>query len=94
MITFEGIKNGSNLKLNDISSEEYREYEFFDSKGNQTVRIENPLGLNVSKTGGHRVVDAHGVCHYVPGGWKHLSWKAKEGSTTFGDVRNLNDRPN
>ena len=75
-LRFEDIVNGSTLTLNDISSEKWREYEF---EGKKVVHIDNPVGLNVSKTGGHRVVDGDGVCHYVPKGWFHLSWKAKPG---------------
>ena len=73
---FKDIINGSSLKLNDISSEEWREYEFEENK---KVRIENPLGINVSKSGGHRVIDAGGITHYVPKGWFHISWKPKDG---------------
>ena len=72
---FEDIYNQSDLTLNDISSEDWREYDF----GSQAVRIVKPLALNVSKAGGHRVIDAEGVSHYVPKGWIHLSWKSKEG---------------
>ena len=42
---FAEIRNQSNLTLNDISSEEWREYEF----ENKVIRIEKPLALNVSK---------------------------------------------
>ena len=72
---FDEIKNESNLKLNDISSESWREYDF----GDHQVHIDSPLALNVSKAGGHRVIDAEEVSHYVPKGWIHLSWMAKDG---------------
>ena len=73
-MNFQDIINGSNLTLNDISSEKWREYEF----DNKIIHIDRPLALNVSKNG-HRVVDDEGVVHYIPKGWVHLSWKAKDG---------------
>jgi hypothetical protein len=72
--------NNSGLDFVDISSEAYREYVFSDSL---IIKINQPLRLNVSKTGGHRVFDADGVSHYVNSGWKHLRWKAKPGQPNF-----------
>lgn len=63
----------------DISSELYREYRF---NNENTVRIENPLKLKVSG-GGHRVLDGQGISHYIPKGWFHLSWKARDGQPAF-----------
>jgi hypothetical protein len=63
----------SELKFKDISTEDFREYEFPD----MTIRIENPKQLNVSKSGGHRVIDGNGESHYVPSGWRRLHWKAE-----------------
>lgn len=63
----------------DISSEEYRAYEFGTDK---IVRIENPLKLKLSAAG-HRVLDGQGISHYIPKGWHHLSWKAKDGFPAF-----------
>ncbi len=63
----------------DISSEVYREYNFGEGK---VARIENPFRLKVSG-GGHRVLDAQGVSHYIPKGWHHLSWQAREGEPAF-----------
>ena len=58
----------------DISSEEYREYVF---PGEETVRIEKPQKLNVSDSGGHRLLDGAGESHYIPNGWIHLRWKGE-----------------
>lgn len=77
---FSEIRNSSTLKFNDISSEEWREYVFSDTL---IVRINGPLGLNVSKAGGHRLVDSDGSSHYIPRGWKHLRWRVKEGEPHF-----------
>jgi hypothetical protein len=45
--------------------------------------MDNPLYLNVSKSGGHRLYSADGVSHYIPARWIHLRWKAKEDSANF-----------
>lgn len=63
-----------------ITSELYRVYRF--ANGSE-VRINEPIKINVSKTGGHRILDNEGVSHYVPFGWIHLSWKAKQGEPEF-----------
>jgi hypothetical protein len=74
------FKNESGLKFVDISSEKYREYVFSIDK---SVVIAEPLMLNVSSSGGHRVFDAKGVSHYIPKGWHHLKWEAKVGFPNF-----------
>lgn len=74
------FKNASDLEFTDISSELWREYRFL---GEETVRIEAPLKLNVSASGGHRIFDAAGVSHYIPAGWIHLMWMAKAGAANF-----------
>lgn len=73
------FKNESGLEFVDISSEEYREYIFTG----KTIRIDLPLKLNVSTSGGHRVFDAFGISHYIPTGWLHLQWRVKEGAPNF-----------
>lgn len=78
--TYETFRNGTSLNFVDISSEKWREYERPDKT---KVRIENPVALNVSKSGGHRIFDASGVSHYIPSGWIHLSWNVKPGQPHF-----------
>lgn len=56
---------------NDISTNEYREYIFPDGF---IVRIDCPMKLNVSESGGHRILDADGMSWYVPSGWRALRW--------------------
>lgn len=68
------------LEFNDLSDEQYRVYEW---AGFVTIRINEPLKLNVSESGGHRVLDKEGVSHYIPKGWIHLYWKVKEGRHPF-----------
>ncbi len=72
--------NTSVHQFSDISSEVYRVYEFESGKA---VRIDGPLKLNVSPSGGHRVFDASGTSHYIPKGWVHLRWETKEGRPHF-----------
>lgn len=72
--------NESGLTFVDISSEEWREYRYPDGG---SVRIDAPTKLHVSKAGGHRIFDNQGVSHYVNSGWRHLSWKAREGQPHF-----------
>lgn len=74
------FKNESGLEFTDISSESFRVYEFSNGK---EVRIDEPLRLNVSSSGGHRLFDASGTSHYVPKGWIHLRWKVKPGCPNF-----------
>lgn len=71
--------NKTDLQFSDISSEEYREYTF---PGGDSVRINGPQMLHVSDNG-HRIYDIAGQSHYVPLGWIHLEWKAKEGRPHF-----------
>jgi hypothetical protein len=72
------FKNDSGLEFLDISSEEWREY-VFETK---TIRIHAPQQLHVSKNG-HRLFDDAGVSHYVPNGWVHLHWRARDGKPNF-----------
>lgn len=72
--------NMSEHDFTDIDSEEYRTYEWPDGK---SVTIKEPLKLSVSKSGGHRLYDAEGVSHYIPAGWIHLSWRARNGQPNF-----------
>ena len=46
-------------------------------------RIEAPQKINVSASGGHRVLDAAGLSHYIPPRWIELTWKVKEGHEPF-----------
>ena len=65
----------SDLLERDISTEEYREYEFSDGK---VYRINGPVTL-FTRVGGttHRVVDSQGVAHCIPFpfGSTVLRWK-------------------
>lgn len=60
------------MRQEDISVEAWREYVFATGP---VYRIDNPKTLYL-KDGGtaHRVMDANGVAHYVPAGWRVLRW--------------------
>ena len=58
----------------DISTESWREYVF--PKG-ETVVISEPQWLNISSSGGHRIIDSNGHSHYIPCKWIHLHWQVK-----------------
>jgi hypothetical protein len=72
--------NTSENSFTDISSEKYRVYDFGQYK---LVRIDSPLQLSVSSSGGHRILDAQGISHYIPSGWIHLRWEAKANQPHF-----------
>lgn len=88
--------NNSNNQFVEISSEEYRQYIFpgtpvvkhsddaiaYPPSHTDLVMIFEPLYLSVSP-GGHRILDAKGISHFIPKGWIHLKWKAKEGKPHF-----------
>lgn len=73
------FNNQSGLDFADISSEEYRVYHFPHGE----LRLNSPERIHVSASGGHRIFTADGVSHYIPPGWFHLEWKAREGEPHF-----------
>jgi len=71
-----GVSNMDNLQEFDLSTEEWREYDF----DGRIYRILNPTKLFLRPGGTtHRVVDVAGVTHCVPAPGHHgcvLRWKA------------------
>lgn len=68
----EKIKNVTkDLEWKNISHETYRVYIFPDGK----IKIKKPVKLNVSESGGHRILDNKNVSHYIPYKWIHLYWE-------------------
>lgn len=75
------LKNESDNKFFDVSTEEFRIYEF---PNKEIVKIYEPVAVSVNKeSGSHRILDNNGISHYIPSGWIHLFWKAKEGKPHF-----------
>lgn len=70
---------GFKMKFHDISNEVKRVYQFAAAD----VIIDNPVKINVSASGGHRVLDQAGISHYIPTGWYHLYWEVKPGTEVF-----------
>ena len=68
------------MEWKSLEDEIYREYRF---PGNEYVRIDFPVKLNVSASEGHRILDSAGKSHYVHSGWIHLVWQVKEGRDPF-----------
>jgi hypothetical protein len=68
------------MEFKDISDEVHRTYEF---PGGDIVTIIDPIKINVSKSGGHRILDAAGTSHYIPPKWIHLKWTVKGDSPAF-----------
>jgi hypothetical protein len=68
------------MKFDSLEDEFSRSYVF---PNKEIVTIYAPVMLNVSESGGHRVLDNDGVSHYIPSGWIHLYWKVKKGTDPF-----------
>jgi|GEM_PF-2525552 len=73
--------NESGLDFKNISSERYRQYVF---PNGENLIINQPLYLNVSPSGGHRLFDNFGNSYYVQPqeGW-YIKWQAKFGLPNF-----------
>jgi hypothetical protein len=63
-IKFEDIR--SPLPFKNISGEVYREYVY---ESGARYRVEDPIGLHVSASGGHRIITSDGLSVYVMAGW-------------------------
>ena len=73
------IKYRSPLEFKDISGIEYRTYIF----DNKEVIIKNPQWLNISESGGHRIIDGDGKCFYIPPKWLAIYWEVPEDREHF-----------
>jgi len=62
------------LLWKNIDHELYRTYVFKDNK----ITIHCPVLINVSKSGGHRILDSNNVSHYIPYKWIHLFWETTD----------------
>lgn len=66
------------LEWKKIEHENYRTYIFVRDGHTYEVTIFRPVLLNVSKSGGHRILDAENRSHYIPSGWIHLYWNTDD----------------
>jgi hypothetical protein len=78
--SLEGFLNVSGLDFIDISSELYRVYNY---PNGVEVTVYEPLLLNVSLSGGHRLYDLSGTSHYIVPGFVHVYWVAREEEPNF-----------
>jgi hypothetical protein len=83
MLTFNDLITTTDLEFTDISSEEWRAYSYLSGEDIVGLRINKPLALHVSKSGGHRVIDDRGICYYISPKWVSIIWKPKEGQPHF-----------
>ena len=63
------------LEWKNIDHEVYRSYVF---PNGSRITIAFPNKLNVSKSGGHRILDINNRAHYIPTGWIHLFWETND----------------
>ena len=78
---FKDLRNESGLEFTDISVEEKRVYY---KNGSVVLVVNNPIALNVSSSGGHRILDGEFTCHYLkPEAWDRITWLVKIGLPHF-----------
>ncbi|QGZ14241.1 hypothetical protein PP940_gp172 [Rhizobium phage RL2RES] len=75
-ITFDEIRVPESMDFSSLESEDCRVYTYNDDF---EFLIESPIALHVRESGAHTVIDAYGLVHYVPAGWRVLSWDPKPG---------------
>jgi hypothetical protein len=64
--------------------DDWREYDYVVDGKVVTFRVVNPRHLNVHpQHGAHRLLDANGVAHYMPGNFTALRWKVAPGTPHF-----------
>ena len=71
--------NTSGYEFRDISNEKVREYHFMD----RILRIDEPLALYISESGGQRIVSKRGRCLYIPKGFLWIEWRVYDGKPHF-----------
>lgn len=76
----EELTDNKDLTFKDISDEQYRIYYF---RGGEKVEIWEPLAINVSASGGHRIYTSGYKSYYIPSGWICLTWVVKPGKKPF-----------
>ena len=75
------LRNDTDHKFVDISSELWREYTFVSGA---KVRIGEPAYLSVSPdNGGARILTMDGRCVYIPYGWVAIEWQVREDAPHF-----------
>jgi len=70
-------KEIAGMQFSDVSAEEYRIYTF---PGGEKIRVDTPQYLNVSKSGGHRIIVSENSTVYIPAGWLSVQWVNRPGT--------------
>ena len=78
-ISFANIKNDSDRKISDISSEATREYTYQHGREPMTITIISPIGLSVSGSG-HYIFAGDGSVSFMPNGFVMVKWTPREGA--------------
>lgn len=65
------ITTNESLKFSDLSNERFRTYIF---ENGDALRLDEPLALNVSASGGHRVALKDGRSYYISPKWIAIEW--------------------
>ena len=76
----DGFINESDNWFLEISSELFRTYVYPDGT---EIKIDDPLFLSVSDSGGHRLFDLGGLSHYIVPGFVQIYWTARDGEPNF-----------
>lgn len=79
-MTFEDLRNQTDLQFTDISSELHRNYVYANG---EALRVEQPVALHVDEDGAHRLFTADGESVYVAPGFRMIVWETKEGEPHF-----------
>ena len=68
---FKDIRAADGVEFKDISEIKYRTYYYPDG----SVTFDNPIAINVSKSGGHKLILEDGKSVYVRPGWFAFEYK-------------------
>lgn len=66
-------------EFEDLSHEQERTYQF----DNHVLTIEDPVALNTTGSGSHKVLDSRGVSYDIYPKWNYIAWKSEEGTPHF-----------
>ena len=73
------VSDDPQLKRTKVDDEIYRTYHYADG---YSITVMSPVEANIKAPpagvfggGSHRVLDACGTYHFIPAGWRHLTYK-------------------
>lgn len=75
-MNFKDVQEQEVLEFKSVENETYRLYIY---KNGFTIKVDNPVAIHISRSGGHRLILASGRCMYVKAGWIAFAYeKAKD----------------